>query len=112
MGRCEFTQQPFRTLDESGLSQRHLPGANSVMLSKQIEICIEILCQKGCRSVREDIRRLEQGVELPELKMLDELACQTVLKELCAIMAVYGDRCPLPPSADIPNDDLVHGKNN
>jgi hypothetical protein len=44
--------------------------------------------------VREDIRLLRQGVVLPELKGLDEVACQMVLNELQSIMAVYGDGCP------------------
>ena len=69
------------------------------MGNKQIDQCVEALCQKGCGAVREDIRLLEQGVILPELKSLDDLARQAVLKELRSIMAVYGDGCPVAPSA-------------
>jgi hypothetical protein len=70
------------------------------MRQNQVEECIETLCQKGCQSVRDDIRLLEQGVVLPELAVLDDLARQKVLKELRAIMAVYGDTCPVDLSAE------------
>jgi hypothetical protein len=66
------------------------------MASKQIDQCVEALCQKGCGAVREDIKLLKRGVILPELKALDDRARKAVLDELCSIMAVYGDRCPLP----------------
>jgi hypothetical protein len=59
-----------------------------------IEPYVEAICEKGCQSVREDIRLLRQGVVLPELKDLDAMARQMVLKELQSIMAVYGDGCP------------------
>jgi hypothetical protein len=65
------------------------------MGSNQIDQTVEMLCQKGCRSVREDIKLLEQGVILPELQVLDDLSREKVLKELRDIMAVYGDSCPL-----------------
>jgi hypothetical protein len=81
------------------------------MRSKKIDQCIERLCQKGCGSVREDILLLEQGVVLPELIALDDLARQAVLKELRSIMAVYGDSCPLPSSSNTTNDELKHDKN-
>lgn len=64
------------------------------MAPKHIDQSIERLCQKGCQSVREDIRLLERGVILPEIQDLDEIGRRTVLKELHAIMAVYGDVCP------------------
>jgi hypothetical protein len=81
------------------------------MRSKQIDHCIEQLCLKGCRSVREDIRLLERGAPLPELSALDDLARRAVLKELRSIMAVYGDSCPLPASANTENDEEKHVKN-
>ncbi len=64
------------------------------MTRQQIDKSIEQLCQKGCQSVREDIRLLERGVILPEILDLDEMARVMVLKELQSIMAVYGDACP------------------
>ncbi len=81
------------------------------MRSYQIDECIEVLCQKGCRSVREDIRLLERGVVLPEISALDDLARQAVLKELRAIMAVYGDSCPVPVSSTPSQNSMKHGKN-
>ncbi len=86
------------------------PEITPAMRSKQIDQCIERLCQKGCRSVRQDIRLLEQGQALPELSALDDLARQAVLKELRSIMAVYGDSCPMPASADTTNDQKKHVK--
>ncbi len=71
------------------------------MRQNQVEECIEALCQKGCQSVREDIRLLERGVVLPELEVLDDLARLKVLKELRAIMAVYGDSCPIDLASDV-----------
>lgn len=64
------------------------------MARQQIDQGIEQLCQKGCQSVREDIRLLERGVILPEIQDLDEMGRRLVLKELRSIMAVYGDVCP------------------
>jgi len=61
--------------------------------TQQIEACIEVLCQKGCLAVRADIRALEQGQVLPETAGLSREATRFVLKELKAIMAVYGDTC-------------------
>ncbi|PUB73666.1 MAG: hypothetical protein DBP03_11925 [gamma proteobacterium symbiont of Ctena orbiculata] len=72
------------------------------MRNSLIEQHVEAICEKGCRSVREDIRLLSRGVVLPELSDLDELSRQLVLKELRSIMAVYGDGCPVtqPPLSE------------
>lgn len=80
------------------------------MRSKQIDDCIELICQKGCLSVREDIRLLERGAVPPEIEVLDDLARQAVLKELRAIMAVYGDSCPMSVSGNVSSNGLEHGK--
>ncbi len=64
------------------------------MVQQQIDQTIEQLCEKGCQSVREDIRLLERGVILPEIQDFDELGRKKVLQELQSIMAVYGDICP------------------
>ena len=64
------------------------------MKREQIDRVVESLCLKGCISVREDIKLLQRGVTLPEVRDLDELARRSVLKELQSIMAVYGDVCP------------------
>jgi hypothetical protein len=80
------------------------------MRNALIEQHVEAICEKGCRSVREDIRLLSQGTVLPELKNLDEFARQMVLRELRSIMAVYGDGCPatqpeISEKGDIADDD-------
>jgi hypothetical protein len=62
-------------------------------LSPQVETCIEVLCQKGCLSVRSDIRALEKGEVLPETVGLTRRETRLVLEELREIMAVYGDTC-------------------
>ena len=80
------------------------------MGNKQIDQCVEILCQKGCRSVREEIQLLEQGVILPELKALDDLSRRKVLNELRAIMAVYGDSCPVAYPRKTESSGLKHGE--
>jgi hypothetical protein len=78
------------------------------MVSRLIEPYVEAICEKGCRSVREDMRLLSQGVILPELKDLDEMARQLVLKELQSIMAVYGDGCPVVQHATSEKDEVQH----
>jgi len=64
------------------------------MRKQLIDRGVERICEKGCQSVRGDIRLLEQGLILPELQGLDERAREAVLKELRSIMAVYGECCP------------------
>lgn len=81
------------------------------MRSSQIDQCIEALCAKGCRSVRRDIRLLEQGVVLPELASLDDPSRRTVLRELRAIMSVYGDSCPVAPQDNTTRGGREHGEN-
>ena len=66
----------------------------SLMQQKQVQDCIEALCQKGCRSVRESIMALEHGEKLPETRGLTAEQVQVVLDDLKAVMAVYGDVCP------------------
>ena len=78
--RPHSTYEPFRKTPEPAMTQ-------------QVETCIEVLCQKGCLSVRADIRALEQGQHLPETAGLSREAIRLVLKELKGIMAVYGDSC-------------------
>ena len=63
------------------------------MEQKRIQDCIEALCQKGCRSVRQSIGALERGEQLPETAGLSPAEIRRVLHELKAVMAVYGDVC-------------------
>ncbi len=60
---------------------------------KKIEECVEIICSKGCQSVRSDILMLEDGQSLPETEGLSAEECLILIKELKSIMAVYGDSC-------------------
>lgn len=60
---------------------------------KKVEKCVEVLCEKGCGSVREDIEKLESGVALPETENLSREELSIVVEELKSIMAVYGDSC-------------------
>ena len=62
----------------------------------RVEICVESICNKGCRAVRSDLERLERQQGLPELDGLSDDEIQRVLRELRSIMEVYGDSCPLP----------------
>jgi len=65
-------------------------------MEKKIATCVDAICEKGCRAVRADIRALEKGEVLKETEGLDRETRRKVLKELKAIMAVYGDTCRLP----------------
>jgi hypothetical protein len=58
-----------------------------------LDAIIEALCRQGCRQVRLNIARLEQGEEVPETRGLTAAARLEVLAELRAIMAVYGETC-------------------
>ena len=60
------------------------------MKSPIIQSCVEALCEKGCKAVWEDIAMLEEGERLPETRKLSTEENRAVLKELKAIMSVYG----------------------
>ena len=55
-----------------------------------VDRCVEALCRKGCRSVWQDIRRLESGEDLPETGRLSDNERQAIIDELKAVMDVYG----------------------
>ncbi|MBL3528386.1 MAG: hypothetical protein JMN27_12525 [gamma proteobacterium endosymbiont of Lamellibrachia anaximandri] len=67
---------------------------------QEIDDCVEQLCLKGCVAVREEVKLLTKGVVLPEIRDLDEVARKAVRRELEAIMAVYGDACPIERESD------------
>ncbi len=69
------------------------PGEDEAMQRITVEYCVETICNKGCQAVRDDIRALERGEVVAELKELSEPLRQAVLRELKSIMAVYGDSC-------------------
>ena len=58
-----------------------------------IEQAVEVICEKGCQAVRDDIATLESGRQLAETVGLNRRQRALVLKELKAIMSVYGDAC-------------------
>ena len=58
--------------------------------------CVERLCQKGCKAVRQDIAALEGGRALSETRGLSAEEVRSVLLELKSIMDVYGDVCRPP----------------
>jgi hypothetical protein len=60
---------------------------------REIDACVEALCQKGCRSVRDDIATLERGESLPETHGMEPGDVGAVLDELKSVMAAYGDAC-------------------
>jgi hypothetical protein len=61
--------------------------------SKRVERSIEALCNKGCRSVWEDINALEQGHALQETRGLNGAEIAQVVAELRQVMAVYEGKC-------------------
>lgn len=77
--------------------QVHYNIANFIKLPcndmKKIDQAVEILCEKGCGSVRDDLERLESGEKLPETENLSKEELSKVVEELKSIMAVYGDTC-------------------
>ncbi len=50
---------------------------------------IEMLCQQGCKSVREAIDQFEHGDRPQGAETLSAEECHAVLVELKSIMAVY-----------------------
>ena len=58
-----------------------------------VEKSVEMLCDKGCRSVWADIDALEAGEPLPEVEGLSREELALVIKELKVIMAVYQGSC-------------------
>jgi len=64
-----------------------------------VESSVEMICNKGCQTVRDDIAALEREELVQEVRGLTEAERRAVLMELKKIMAVYGDACPIPSNA-------------
>jgi len=62
----------------------------------QVDDCVELICSKGCLSVREDIARLENSEKISEIKGLNADQVAQVLLELQEVMSAYEGTCPLP----------------
>lgn len=60
---------------------------------KQVNFCLEQICEQGCCSVNLVIQQLEQGQVLEGIQHLNTKQRQQLLQELKSIMAVYGDSC-------------------
>jgi hypothetical protein len=58
-----------------------------------LEVRVEAICERGCRSVWHVIAALEQGKDLPETADLAAAERDWVLAELKAVMSVYAERC-------------------
>jgi hypothetical protein len=56
---------------------------------KQINSCLEQICEQGCRSVNQVIQQLELGEVIEEIAHLSRVQQQRLLQELKSIMAVY-----------------------
>ena len=59
------------------------------MADNRVDRCVEIMCRKGCKTLRAEINALQDGVEVPEVASLSAVEREQVLSELKAIMAVY-----------------------
>lgn len=58
---------------------------------KQIDLCLEQICQEGCRSVNQVIEQLEQQQMTEATRQLNSAQQRIVLQELKKIMAVYAE---------------------
>ncbi|MCK5719153.1 MAG: hypothetical protein KAH84_04290 [Thiomargarita sp.] len=59
--------------------------------NKPVELCLEQICQLGCRAVNNIIEQLEQQQFIDIIKHLNEKQRQILLQELNSIMAVYSE---------------------
>lgn len=62
------------------------------MDTKQVNQCVDALCQCGCDAVRATIAAMEAGADIPQVKTLNSEERELVLDELKAVMAVYDAR--------------------
>ncbi|MEK8021610.1 MAG: hypothetical protein VSS75_032440 [Candidatus Parabeggiatoa sp.] len=62
-----------------------------ITIDKQIDLCLEQICQEGCRSVNQVIEQLEQQQMTEATRQLNSAQQRTVLQELKKIMAVYAE---------------------
>lgn len=62
------------------------------MHDSRISDCVDTLCEQGCTSVRQAIRRLSSGQAPTEASRLSAAQRRELLRELRTIMAVYDKR--------------------
>ena len=71
-------------------------SANALKLyDQQVEHCVELICQKGCRQTRVDLKKLQFAEDIEEVQHLSAHQRQAVIEELTVIMSVYGDSCSI-----------------
>lgn len=58
-----------------------------------VEVCVECLCNQGCKAVWSYIATLERGDSIPETEGLGPREVRQVLDELKSVMAVYEGTC-------------------
>jgi hypothetical protein len=56
---------------------------------KQIDLCLEQICEQGCRIVNQVIQQLEQGKNIDNIQYLSHVQQNRLLQELKNIMAIY-----------------------
>ena len=59
----------------------------------RVELCVEALCQDGCRKVTEYIGVLKAGGVFKGVDMLSTAEREAVLEELESIMSAYTGPC-------------------
>ncbi|RTZ58099.1 MAG: hypothetical protein DSZ32_01390 [Gammaproteobacteria bacterium] len=64
-------------------------------MNSRVDECVEAICQKGCQATRNDLTRMENGEIIMEISHLSKKEQTEVQREIAAIMAVYGDACPV-----------------
>ena len=64
-----------------------------LMLHQRVEVCVECLCNQGCKAVWNHIATLERGDSIPETADLAPSEVDQVLSELRAVMAAYEGSC-------------------
>lgn len=65
------------------------------MLHQRVEVCVESLCNQGCKAVWGHIAALERGDSIPETEGLGPREIREVLSELKTVMAAYAGSCSL-----------------
>ena len=76
---------------------RQAERTDSLTGNTRVDQVVELLCSHGCRAVTLYIQRLEQGEEDTHWAHLDAGERRILLRELTAIMAVYGGKCRVEP---------------
>jgi hypothetical protein len=82
------SEPPPSTRERAAIDQRMLP-------IERVDACVEAICRKGCRAVRDAIELLDRGCVVTETANLSKQEVGRVLEEIKAIMAVYERPCSM-----------------